>query len=83
MSERCESADDRKAYWLNSWDAPSNDEIEALRHSSQWQTISEADRRLYTRIEQGRRERGNAPLKCRYSVNYDTASKGGRIDEED
>ena len=51
--------------------------------SSQWQALSEEDRQLYTRIEQGRRERGNAPLKCRYSVNYDTASKGGRIDEED
>lgn len=83
MSERCESADDRRAYWLSSWRAPSNEEIEAMRHSSQWQALSEEDRQLYTRIEQGRRERGNAPLKCRYSVNYDTASKGGRIDEED
>lgn len=74
---------DRSAYWLDSWVAPSNAEIEAMRHSDEWQTLSEEDRRFYTRIEQGRRERGNAPLKCRYSVNYDTAPKGGRIDEKD
>ena len=70
---------DRRAYWLSSWRAPSNEEIEAMRHSSQWQALSEEDRQLYTRIEQGRRDRGNAPLRRRFFVNYDADPKGVRV----
>lgn len=60
----------RQHYWLDSWNPPSNDEIEKLKQSGKWNNLSDADKKLFNRIYQGRIERNGKSLKCRKIVNY-------------
>lgn len=71
MTNKLDIMSSRQHYWLDSWNSPSNNEIEKLKQSDEWNKLSDADKKLFNRIYQGRIERNNKPLKCRFKIVYE------------